>query len=160
MRKILTSVFILTLAFSGTAYAGSETATLYVKASVVASVGVTCSPLNFPPFDRTDVGKQIQGEGTVSVNSTVNYSISLDAGRYFNGSARCMDSAKKLEYRLYQDAAHATEWGDSNVAGTYVSGTSKSGLPGNNSHTVYGTLTTASVDEGDYQDSVIVTVTY
>jgi len=162
MKKKFTSVFILVMIFvlTGISYAGSQTATLYVKATVVASVSVTCSPLVFPAFDNMAAGIPVQGEGQVNVNSSVNYNVSLDSGRYYNGSVRCLDSAKNLQYRLYQDSARTIEWGDSDFAGTYPAGSSKNGTAGDSIHTVYGTLSTAAVDEGEYQDSVIVTVIY
>jgi len=162
MKKFFVSVFILAAAFTFTdsAYADSETATLYVKIKAVSSVTVTCSPVNFPSFDIANPGTQVQAEGQITVNASGRYTVSLDAGRYFNGTNRSLDSEKKLRYRLYQDAARTIEWGDSDVAGTYTAGKSKSGTAGNTAHTVYGALTTAAVAEGDYQDSVIVTITY
>ena len=173
MKRRITPIVALALLFcAGTqnhAAAGSVTTTMPVTATVEASCTVSATGVSFGSYSGTSVSAN--GSVTVTCPGGIAYKTSLNAGQHFTGSAsgaRAMgsDAGNALTYFLYQDAAHATQWGDNDVANTYPPGASLAGAGTGVAQTltVFGAVpaSTGSLTPpaGSYSDTVTVTVTF
>jgi spore coat protein U-like protein len=152
---------------SGTAIAAT-TDTMTVSANVVASCSIAVTgALDFGAYDPQS-GTDATGSGTIATTCTAGtpgVTIALDQGLNPTGTSsstapeRQMDhTGTKLGYFLYQDAGHATVWGDTTAA--YVAAGNATG--GADSVTVYGVLTAGqtSAIAGAYSDTVTATVSF
>jgi spore coat protein U-like protein len=96
----------------------------------------------------------------VQCTNTTPYNIGLNGGSVANNvAARQMKSAAGglVNYALYQDAAHTTNWG--NTIGTDTLSAVATGSPV--THTVYGMVPAQTTPAaGAYADTITVTVTY
>jgi spore coat protein U-like protein len=98
----------------------------------------------------------------VQCTNTTPYDIGLDAGTTAGGSTTTRllvgtSSSATVQYKLYTDPGHATNWG--NTVGTDTVHTTGNGA--SQSHTIYGRIPPQTTPKPDtYSDTVTVTVTY
>ena len=143
------------------AFAATSTAktTFTVTATVNATCTIAATNLSFGTY----TGTAATGQSTVSVTctNTTPYNVGLDQGTSTSATVttRAMTgpSGATLNYALYQDSAHATNWG--NTPGTdTVSGT---GNGATQALTVYGRIASGQYPApGAYTDTVTATVYY
>ena len=126
---------------------------------VLASPAVACTvastPLAFGEIDPL-MAQPTDSVGTITVScpGATAYSIAIDTG-----SGRYMTSGvNELEYRLYSEASHSTEWGDGAGGTTKVSGQAG---PEDSSHNIYGRVPAQPYAvPGTYSTLLLVTITY
>lgn len=149
---------------AGAASAGSvSTPPFQVSVVVAPTCTITASPLAFGTYS----GSQLAINTTITTNcpNLMPYNVGLNAGT--SGSSTVSNrhvqnganTAQQLSYGLYQDAAFATNWGNT-VGVDTVAGT---GTGNNQSLTVYGRVAasqTPPITGVTYTDQVIATVTF
>ncbi|HVC12933.1 MAG TPA: spore coat U domain-containing protein [Burkholderiales bacterium] len=168
------SLAALSLAAAGllpsAAYALTTTTTFAVSANVPKNC--TLGTVNALAFGAYNPGAgAVNATTNIVVNCTKNtaFNIGLDAGTTVGGSTttRLMTdgATDTLQYTLWQDSGHATNWG--NTVGTDTLAGTGSGMGGGNAitETVYGQIpdnptNQAAVPAASYTDSITVTVTY
>ena len=154
--RIAPTILALSLIASG-ASAATATATVAISATVQATCTNTTTSLPFGTY----TGLVATGTATVTVQctNTTPYNVGLDAGGSTGATVtnRAMTGgAVLLYYGLFQDASHATNWGNS--AGSWVAGT---GNGANQVLTVYGQVAGGQyVTPGAYTDTITATVNY
>jgi spore coat protein U-like protein len=98
----------------------------------------------------------------VQCTNTTPYDIGLDAGTTASGTTTTRllvgtNSSATVQYKLYTDPGHATNWG--NTVGNDTA--SKIGNGASQSYTIYGRIPPQTTPAPDtYSDTVTVTVTY
>lgn len=167
--KKLTVVSILGLGaalFQGeSAQAATATATLNVSANVVSTCLISTTPVNFGNYDG--LAGPLNGAGQVSVTCTDTQPWEITLGEGANAGAGSLPTApirrmtdgsgNFLDYGLFSDAGHATNW--QNVTGASMPSGIGNGLA--QSTPVYGQIPGGqSVPVGAYTDAVIATVNY
>lgn len=149
-------VLVLGMASTSAVAASPATTTFTVSATVQATCIVSATAMSFGTYTAV----LASNTSTVSVTCTNStpYTVGLDAGLSGGGvTTRAMkNGAVLLNYALYSDAGHTTNWGNS--TGSWVSGTgSGSAQP----LTVYGQVAAGQyVTPGAYADTITATVTY
>ncbi|HEX5279902.1 MAG TPA: spore coat U domain-containing protein [Micropepsaceae bacterium] len=141
------------------ALAATATGQFNVTATVAATCIISGSNLAFGSYS----GAAINAQTTVSVTCTngTSYNVGLNAGTASGATVttRAMTgpSSATLNYAMYQNNTHTTNWG--NTVGTdTVSG---SGNGSAQSLTVYGVLAASQYPTpGSYSDTITATVTY
>lgn len=164
-RTLFLVVMAMALLAPAGVWATGITTTMPVTATVTAFATVNATPMNFGSGQAGVSPSGITSTITVNASAGHTYKVSLDAGQHFISAMRDMhDSANDvLSYRLYQDAAMTTEWGDSDAANTYSAGSSVAGTGTGSDQTltVYGMeLSQSNTVPGNYSDTVTVTVIY
>ena len=141
------------------AVASTATTTFNVTATVQATCLISASNLGFGTY----TGSAIATTTTVSVTCTngTTYNVGLNAGTAAGATVttRAMTGpgAAILDYGLYQDSGHSTNWG--NTVGTDTK--SGTGNGSAQSMTVYGNLTANQYPTpGSYSDTITATITY
>jgi len=166
MKKILLAVLTLAsaLGFSMPVYALTQTSTMPVSMTVVPSVNVSATSLNFGSI-APSAGSDANATISVTAANGTAYTVTLDAGLNYDGSSRIVKSGATTGgyYYLYTDMG-ANEWGDSGFGNTYNGMGSAPGVTGTGSGaiqnlTVYGQLGAFSTG-GTFTDTVTVTVNY
>lgn len=166
MKKLFIGALV-GLFLSGTAYAAQESTTMTLSVTVGDSCNVASTPVDFAGYDGT-AAANATGSIQVTCTSGVTYNIALDGGQNLGSdtgspSNRALsDGASTFLAYVLNNPTDTLEWGDSDYAATYVSGSSVSGT-GTGSpvdHTVNGQLLSqgAAVASGAYSDTVNVTV--
>jgi spore coat protein U-like protein len=137
----------------------SDTTSFAVTAVVQAYCTVSATSLTFGTY----AGALLSASSTISATCTNStpYNIGLNAGTATGATVtkRSMigPSASLLNYKLFSDSGHTTNWG--NTVGTDT--VSKTGSGAAQSLTVYGQVPAAQyVTPGSYADTIIVTLTY
>jgi spore coat protein U-like protein len=154
------AVAVLALAFGSTsASAATATATFGVSATVQATCLISASSMAFGTY----TGTLSSTSTTVSVTctNTTTYNVGLSAGLATGATvtARKMTGPNSalLNYALYQDSAHTTNWGQTVNTDT-VAGTGDGSAQ---SITVYGQVAAGQyVEPGAYSDTITATITY
>jgi spore coat protein U-like protein len=147
--------------FEPRAGAATATDTFQVTATVVESCNVDVADLNFGAYNPI-ASSPLDGVTTLHVICTngTTYTIGLDAGTASGASvsARAMTfGSNTLGYGLYQDAAHALNWGQTDGIDT-VAGTG-SGVT--EDVQIYGRAPALqAAPAGSYADTITVTVSY
>jgi spore coat protein U-like protein len=163
-RYALFPALALVLVVPASAWAAQETTSLSVSATVVASVTVSTTAINFGSLQAL-LGATGQGSVAVSAPPGTAYTIALGPGANYllvmsPGKRQMLGPGtgpNKLAYHLYSDAAMASIWGDGTIGPT-VTG---SGDGATQTRTVYGRVfSNQTANLGDYADNVVVTVTY
>ena len=141
----------------------SASASFTVNLLVQADCSINANPLNFGTTGVIDANLDAETTLAVSCTNTTPYNIGLNAGdvagstvdnRLLSGTAGGADQAT-VAYQLYQDAARATVWGDTQGTNT-VSGV---GSGAAQSVTVYGRVPVQDTPAPDtYQSTVTATV--
>ncbi|MCK5041171.1 MAG: spore coat U domain-containing protein [Sphingomonadales bacterium] len=139
----------------------TETTTFNVSTTVGATCSVSASDIGFGSYDQLSATNT---DSTTTLNvtctSTTTYEVGLDAGTGTGATTtvRVMEfGANTLNYAMYQDSGHTTNWGD-NAGVDTVSGT---GTGSSQALTVYGRIPALqSIAPGSYTDLITVTVTF
>lgn len=163
VREGATAAALLSAAYAlcAPARAGTDTDTMAVTATVVASCDVAANDLDFMTYDPVS-GSPVDASATLEITCTngAAYVVALDEGVGAGATiaARRMTSGSDtLAYSLYRDASRSQLWGETNGVDT-VAGT---GSGTQQTLTVYGRAPTAQTSPaGSYADTVTVTVTY
>lgn len=157
-------ILVLVQCLAGRAEAGTSTTTFVVNANVAVTCSIVAADLDFGTYDRTS-GTPLSGTTQISVNCTsgANWDIGLNKGT--NGSsvtarqmANTTNNAVRLNYSLFQDAAHTLNWG--NTVGTdTVGGT---GIGTTQAVTVFGLIPAGQTGAtaGGYTDTITATLTF
>jgi spore coat protein U-like protein len=146
---------------SGSLYAATVTTTFQTRVVIAATCiigGATTLDFGSPGLLNANVDQT----NTIQVqcSNTTPYNIGLDKGT--NGSTvttRLMkgSGSATIQYSLYTDSAHTTNWGNTIGTDTVPS----TGIGASQSFTVYGRIPPQTTPAPDtYTDTVTVTVTY
>lgn len=156
---LLLATAVLGVATTQAASAATATSSIGASASVTTVCTMDSSPLAFGEVALTG---PTPGTATVNVTCTGGgaYTVGLGNGLHNVAAQRNLVSGVNiLAYDLFQEAGHATRWGDAGAG--LVSGT---GTAVQQSLTVYGQITTGqtlvSGNGAPYTDTVQVTLTY
>lgn len=143
------------------AVASTATSTMAVSATVVASCTVATTSMSFGTYNSAT----LSGTATVTAtcSNTTPYNVGLNAGTA-NGATvttRAMfvsgTPAVVLNYGLYSNSGHTTNWGMT-VGTDTVSGT---GNGSGQAITIYGQIPASQlVAPGSYTDTITATITY
>jgi spore coat protein U-like protein len=164
--RITTGLGVLTgLAFVG----GPADATTSITQSLSVSMTITAQCIftsTTPTLAFASNGvltANVDATATVSVQCTnsLPFNIGLDAGTTTGGTTttRLMagGSSETIQYKLFQDANHMTNWG--NTIGTDTNSLTGTGAAVN--YTIYGRVAPQSTPSASsYTDTVTITVTY
>lgn len=143
----------------GPAFAGTDSDTMVVSATVLATCEVSAGDLDFGDYDPL-APAALDAATTLSLACTngtaYELAMSVDGGESTAG--RFMyDGAEQLAYVLYQDPARTVLWGQNNSVDT-LSGT---GTGSAVTIDVYGRIPMQqAAPAGDYTDTITVTVTW
>jgi spore coat protein U-like protein len=136
----------------------SATATYTVIAFIPATCTITATTLAFGNY----TGALINQTSTLTVNCTNKtvFDIGLDAGTATGATVttrKMQNGANLLNYSLYQNSTHATNWGNTVGTDTVQATGTGAAVP----FTVYGQLPAGQfVAPGAYKDTITATVTY
>lgn len=142
---------------------GSESADSFMATgSITESCAVEADDLDFGAHARLDAAADASSQVRVQCSANTAYSVSLGAGGGGDMAARRMlhgsIPSEQIAYQLYNDAARSQVWGDGSGGTSTVSGT---GTGATQAVSVYGRIPLqATPRPGDYEDTVIVTVSY
>lgn len=154
-------VFCAALAAPAIGHAATDTDTMTVTATVIASCDVDANDLAFGNYDPVSATPLDIGT-TVAVTCThgTSYDVSLNAGVGAGATvaARRMTSGgNTLNYSLYSNAGRTTVWG-ATIGNNTVAGTGNGAMQTLN---VYGRVpVNQTAPAGNYSDTITVTVTY
>ena len=164
MASAATAVALVFAAFNAPASAATATANLGVTATVTNNCTISTAALAFGSYDPVvaNASTNLDGTGTVSVACTKGTSatVGLGLGSNASGSTRRMSdgSGNFLTYELYQDASHATVWGN---AGAGLLSPAAAPSKATRNFTVYGQVASnQDVTAGSYSDTVVATVNF
>lgn len=143
------------------AFAATDSDTMTVTATVIASCNVTANDMAFGNYDSV-ASSPLAVATTIDVvctNGTA-YVVALDEGLGSGATSavrKLTDGAATLDYALFHDPAHSDVWGDDPGVDTLAA----VGTGAVQSHDVYGLIpANQTAPAGDYEDTVTVTVTY
>jgi spore coat protein U-like protein len=146
---------------SGPAAAATATATMAVTATVQATCLISVAPMAFGVY--TGVISTATAVITTTCTNTTPYTIGLSAGLGTTPAAtvttrHMMSGTVGLNYQLTQDAAYATNWGNTPVTDTPAS---LNGTGAAVPVTVYGRIAAGQfVTPGAFTDTITATVNY
>ncbi|MEX0732659.1 MAG: spore coat U domain-containing protein [Aquisalimonadaceae bacterium] len=129
---------------------------LACPAGVSAACTISNTGLAFEPYNPLGTAA-VDGVGTIDIacEQDISYSISLGPGQGSFAERHMTSFSSELVYNLYTDANRLIIWGDGTGSTSVVEG-STSGQ-----HAVYGRIPGAqNVPAGQYQDTVVITVSY
>jgi spore coat protein U-like protein len=145
----------------GAAHAATTSSTFSVQLAITAQCAInSTATLNFGSNGVINSNIDQTANLKIQCTNTTPYKIGLNEGtgggttttRLMTGSG-----ADTVQYKLFQDAGHTTNWGNDTAADTKNS----TGTGAEQTHTIYGRVpiqTTGAPD--NYSDTVTVTVTY
>lgn len=151
----------LLFTFTPLTWAATASTSFAVTATVNASCSISANPLAFGGYDPFSASPN-DALTTLSATCTATtpYTVGLNAGTGSGATVatrKMTSSSNTLNYSLYQDAARTTVWG-STIGTDTVAGT---GIGTAQSLTVYGRIPASqNVPAGNYNDTIIVTITY
>ncbi len=154
------AIGVLALGLGSTSIsAATVTTTFQVTANVVSTCAISATAAAFGPY--TGVVADTTSIVTVTCSNTTTYNIGLNAGLGTGATvtARSMTgpSSAPLNYGLFQDAAHSTNWGDT-IGTDTVTGTGD-GLA--QTVTIFGQVSAGQfVEPGAYLDTITATITF
>lgn len=133
--------------------------TMYVGASLTATCRIeSATNLDFGSVDGV-LGQNVDSNSTITVTCTqsTGFNVGLDNGLNASGTTRRMrGTAGYIPYELYRDASRSTRWGNDASSWVHTAGV---GTP--QALTVYGRVRPQTMPGGgNYQDTIVVTVTY
>ena len=163
-RLVLLSLFVVLAAAA--AFANSTSTTLPVSATLLPTVSVSTTNLDFGTWVLTDGVIPSSATVTVQATAATNYAITMDFGQHFSAGWRhVQNGAFGVIYEIL-DPTGSFEWSDQGYGNTYPSGgpVFSTGTGSAQSFTANGLLFVASADPaspiGLYSDLVTVTVNY
>ena len=161
IRMATASVLALGCASALNSYAGSQSTTLAVSATVSANCTISTLPLNFAAYDPivTNASAPRDASGTVTVACTngAATTVTFDSGLNPSGGLRRMTdgSSNYLNYSLFSDSGRTIAWG------TGVDAVSHTGTGTATALTVYGRIAQGqNVPAGSYGDTVTAVVNF
>ena len=166
-RAILSAIALGFAILATQSHADTGTSIMSVSATIKHSCSIDNTPMAFGAYDGVGANASIALKATATVISTCTSGaealVTMNAGASAgSGSAdapvRRMTAGpgKYLDYQVYSDVARDTVWGNTVPTGVALNGTA---LP--QTLTVYGSIPSAQmVPEGDYNDQIVVTITY
>ena len=149
------------------ANAGSAQADLDVSADVTANCTISPAALAFGTYDGAiaNAAAPLDSTGTVTVTCTNGSPVSITLGQGANADAlssddtplrNMTDGTQLMAYFLYQDAGHATVWGNS-----LASDLAQDGNGAAQNLTVYGRIPAGqNLSEGTFTDTVVANVEF
>ena len=165
MKRIFAVLAFLAIAGMA-AFANSTSATMQVLATLLPTVTVSTTNLNFGTWIITDA--IIKSSATVTVQATAgtNYAITMDAGQHFDGVNRNVaNGAFNVPFQIF-DPTNTFLWGDAGYGKTYMAGSpvTSTGTGSPQTFTANGQLfaflAKPASPAGVYSDNVMVTVNY
>lgn len=141
----------------------TTTGTITVTATIAATCSVSTNPLAFGSYVSTTTST-LSTTIAVTCTNTTTYDIGLDPGTSTGAdvSHRAMEVGSGtftpvLNYGLYQDSGHTTNWGQ--TVGTDT--VHKTGSGSSQSTTIYGQIPSGQYQTpGTYTDTVTATITW
>jgi spore coat protein U-like protein len=163
-RLMLIALFAALL--SAAVFADSVSTTLPVTATLLPTVSVSTTNLDFGTWVLTDGYKSATATVTVQATAATNYAITMDYGlHYYNTWRHVQNGAYGVIYEI-TDPSSTHEWSDVGYANTYPFGSpvSSTGTGSAQTFTANGTLFVPTADPaspiGTYTDFVTVSVNY
>ncbi len=168
LKRAIVSAIALGFTIIGTqSHADTGTSNMSVSATVRHACSIDTTPMAFGAYDGVvaNASTALDAMATVisSCTSGAAALITMNAGNTAGSSSdetpvrrMTSDAGDYLVYQVYSDVSRKTVWGNAVPTGVALTGT---GLP--QTLTVYGSIQSAQmVPEGDYNDQIIVTITY
>ena len=149
-------------AVAANAGASTTTANLAVTATVTTVCLIAATPLAFGNYDPTSA-TPTDTTSTITVTCTAGTSFTVGLGTGGGTGATVTNrsmtfSGNSLNYAIYQDSGHSTNWGNTPGTDTPASQTSTT-TP--TTMTAYGRISAQQdVPAGGYTDTVVATVNY
>jgi spore coat protein U-like protein len=165
MKRILFGFLVLALAATAPAFAGSDSSSFGVSATVIESCSISSVAIAFGDYDALSA-TALDADGSVTVTCSNGSSgfIGLDQG--LNADTGSTDAAplrrmasgsERLSYGLYSDAARSIVWG--NTAGSGVAHTATDTNPV--TVDIYGRVPVGQGSlVGSYSDTVTATINF
>jgi len=163
---IVSAMLVGSAGFSTAGYAATQIDSMRVTTNVLMSCTVDAPTLDFSTYDPTQ-GVDTLGTSTItsactgggSATITMNGGSAEVAGSTVAAPLRQMthsSDSSKLNYQLYKENARTTVWGNDEASGVTFTAAA-----GNNTETVYGSITAGQAASfGSFYDFVVVTLTY
>lgn len=164
LKKIACIAVLGAVASSNVAFAGTDTGTMNISATISASCTITTSDVAFGSLTSTNGGDlDVPSSASVTCASDSPFNIGIDNGLNASGFQRRMASGGNfLNYEVYVDAPGVNAFGPISTYGT--SNNFNSPSSGNNGTTVvpiYARLPQQTTPpSGVYSDTLTVTVNY
>ena len=143
---------------------GESSANMQVSANVIRKCTIRADPMNFGSYDpvQANATAPLDGQATITVACTKGTSVDLgmDTGQNAQGNNRRMSGggSNYLAYEIYKDQSHTDVWRDSGN-GELDGGVAPSRDP--RQFVAYGRIAGGQdVPEGNFQDTVLVTVDF
>ncbi len=125
MKKVLFGALVLAFVATAPAFAGSDSSSFTVSATVVESCSISSAALAFGNYDALS-GTALDAEGSVTVTCSNGSSgwIGLDQG--LNAATGSTDAVplrqmasgtERLRYDLYSDSSRSVVWGNTSGSG-------------------------------------------
>lgn len=154
--------FLALLPLAEAAQAGTVQTNLSVSATVQNSCIVSAAPLAFGSYDPNNASPTNASTSiTVTCTTGTSFGVGLNAGTTSGStvtSRKMANSGNRLNYALFSDSGHTTNWGNSpgvDAPGNTTATSSPSVIA------VYGQIASQqNIPAGAYSDTVTVTVTY
>lgn len=160
-KASLTLALTALLFGASSAHAGTDSDSMTVTATVIASCDITTNPMAFGNYNPVS-GTPLDGATTLSVHCTngTPYEIAMNAGSGAGAtipSRRMTYGSDTLNYSIYRDSNRSNLWGQT-TGSNVLTGT---GTGAAQSLNVYGRIpVNQTAPAGSYTDTVTVTLTY
>ena len=168
LKRAIVSAIALGFTILGTqSHADTGTSNMNVSATIKHSCSIDNTPMAFGAYDGVVANASTALNATATVISSCTSGaaalITMNAGNSAGSGSddvpvrrMASEAGDYLVYQVYSDVSRETVWGNAVPIGVALTGT---GLP--QTLTVYGSIPSAQmVPEGDYNDQIIVTITY
>lgn len=140
--------------------ASEATTTMAVEGTVEANCNISAGTLNFGTQTSTALQSGVSATSTLDVTCTPGskYYIAMGEGNdYFDDTRHMVSGSNTVAYELYQNPGHTTAWGSTNGTDTVDGTASTTSI----NPIVYGYIPSQDdIPAGDYEDTVVVTITY
>ena len=168
LKRAMLSAIALGFAILATqSHADTGSAIMSVSTKVKHSCSMDISPMTFGVYDGVVANASTALDALATVISSCTSGaaalITMNAGNSAGSVSddvpvrrMTSEAGDYLVYQVYSDVSRETVWGNTTLTGVALTGT---GSP--QTHKVYGIIPSAQmVPEGDYNDQIIVTITY
>ena len=168
LKRAIVSAIALGFTILGTqSHADTGTSNMSVSATVKHSCSIDNTPMAFGAYDGVvaNASTALDATATVILSCTSGAAalITMNAGNSAGSVSddvpvrrMTSEAGDYLVYQVYSDVSRETVWWNAVSTGVALTGT---GLP--QTLTVYGSIPSAQmVPEGDYNDQIVVTITY
>ena len=168
LYRVIVSAIVLGSIILGTqSHADKGTSVLNVSATVKHFCSIGTNPMTFGVYDGVVANASTALDALATVISSCTSGaaalITMNAGNSAGSGSddvpvrrMASEAGDYLVYQVYSDVSRERIWGNTTLTGVALTGT---GSP--QTHKVYGIIPSAQmVPEGDYNDQIIVTITY